>query len=82
MKKDKPKIFTTELIKRKAQILSKKALDIYSVTLADGEYGLPYADETILRHLLKNLLTLDLTTPQRIEKVLQFLPQNPEYLAE
>lgn len=71
-----------QTIQAKAQILLTKVNDLYYASLDTGEYGMPYADETILKTILRKLVELDLATHQKIEKVLQFLPQHPECLEE
>ena len=70
---------TDEIYKTKAKLLLAKVSDTYEETLPQYGYGMPYADETILKDILKMMLKLGLTNRKSIEKVLQFLPQNPEY---
>lgn len=71
-----------QTIQAKAKILLTNVNDIYYASLDTHEYGMPYADETILKTILRKLVELDLVTHQKIEKVLQFLPQHPECLEE
>jgi hypothetical protein len=71
-----------EDLKIKTKLLLSKAECTYYATLASYEYGMPYAHETVLKNILRELVKLDLINLQKIEKVLQFLPQNPEYLSE
>jgi len=71
-----------EKYKLKAKALMEKASDTYNLTLHQDEYGMPHAAETILKNILRNLIELGLTNRKNLEKVLQFLPQNPEYFSE
>lgn len=68
--------------KLKAEMLLATTNNVFYANLGDYEYGMPYADETILKTILRKLGKLDLITHQNLEKVLQFLPQNPEYHEE
>jgi len=68
--------------KVKAEILLKKATDTFYNNLDDCEYGMPYASETILKTILREMAKLYLITPQTLEIILQFLPKNPEYHGE
>lgn len=71
-----------ESIRLKTKLLLEKTTKVYYANLDHHEYGMPYADETILKTILRHLVKFDLTTSEKIMKVLQFLPQNPEYLEE
>ena len=66
----------SENYEKKAKQLLEKTNRVYYDNLADYEYGMPYADENILRAILSYLVELGLTTPGKIKKVLQFLPKN------
>lgn len=71
-----------EILRLKAELLLKKTTQVYYANLDHYEYGMPYADETILKTILRQLVKLDLTNLEKIKKVLLYLPQNPEYLGE
>lgn len=71
---------TDETYQTKAKLLLRKASCAFHENLADGEYGMPYADEKILTAILNEMMKLGLTNPQSLEKVLQFLPKNQRCL--
>jgi hypothetical protein len=71
---------------RPAEVTSllERVSDAYYSTLDphEGEHGLSYANEIILRVVLEELLKAGMTTSRKMQKVLQFLPQHSEYLVE
>jgi len=69
-------------LRAKTKVLLEKANSVFYAHLNDYEYGMPYADEAIIRVILSQMVELGLTTPEKIRKVLQFLPKNSKYLEE
>ena len=69
-----------QTIQAKTQLLLKKANEAFYNNLDDYEYGMPYADEKILTAILNEMVKLELTNLQCLEKVLQFLPKKQRCL--
>ncbi len=78
----KPSELSDNDYKLMAEKLLTTANKVFYENLGDSESGMAYADETILKTILRKLGKLGLITHQNLEKVLQFLPQNPEYHSE
>lgn len=84
--KSSDKAIVSSLPENNYKLIAEKLLSIttkvYYENLDDYEYGMPYAEETILKTILREMAKLGLITHQILARVLLFLPKSPEYHGE